>query len=183
MTGSNHYGEQLARMRLAFDRDFESVRASAVEETEPYVVVRVGGERVALRVAALSSIEVGARVMPVPLDLPVLMGLAGVRSVLVPVYRLATLIGVATSGETQQVIAVCRAPSPVGLALDGLVGQVEAPRSARQPAGPAARKHVAELLQTEDGFQPIVDVSSVILELERLASGRRAASGSNQRED
>ena len=170
--------ERLARMRGDFDENFRAVATPGDEDTEAFLIVRLGDQSVAIRLAELSGFEVAPQVIPVPIDQPALMGVSRVGGKLLPVYQLGILTGRTASTESRHWIAICGLETPVALAVDGLVGHVDTPRAARQPAGSAAERHVTELLRLEDGFQPIIDLPSVLIELEFQTSGRRSGAGS-----
>jgi chemotaxis signal transduction protein len=180
-SGGTHL-ERLDRMRGEFDDSFFDVAAPDVEAAEAFLVVRLGREHVALRLADLSGFEVAPLIVPVPLELPALMGVSSIGGKLFPVYQLGLLLGRTASSESRHWIATCRFDCPVALAVDGLVDHVEMSRAVRHPAGSAAEPHVTELLRIGDGFRPIVDVASVLRELESLTGGR-AADGSKSLEE
>lgn len=99
--------------------------ASHGEETGvPYLVFRVGGNRFALPIAAISEIIRPSGLTPVPGAPPWLAGVANVRGDIVPVVAIAGLLGLNVS-ETPRALVVIRPPEDdqgIGLLADDVLG-------------------------------------------------------------
>lgn len=80
-------------LRDDFDRGFAeevaTVRAAAVD----VLVVELGGALHAIRVSDIAAIAAGVTISYLPSAAPAVLGLAGIRGAVVPVFDLAALIG------------------------------------------------------------------------------------------
>jgi chemotaxis signal transduction protein len=89
---------RLTQLRTAFDQSFAKPTAGASARLEHVLAIRVGGRPYAVRLSEVAGVYTGWSVMPVPGPRPELLGIAGHRGELVPVYDLAALLG--TGGDT-----------------------------------------------------------------------------------
>ncbi len=143
-------------LRRAFDAGF-AASPPTPEDRVDLLLIRVGQDSLALRVAELSGVALCPRLEPVPQATPQpgLVGLAGLRGALVPVYALAALLGNAGTCSAGRWLALCGTREPLGLAFDELQGFLRLPRS---------RLH-GEVADTDDGVVPLVDVPLITKEI------------------
>lgn len=155
-------GSALA-LREAFDRSFAEPRSPAAPHVERMIAIRVGTDAYAVSLSEVVSLHADHKVVAVPSTAPELLGLAGFRGAVVPVYDLRVLLGSVTSSAPRWLMLV-RAPVLVALAFDlfdarlqvhvdditGTLGQ--------SPHGP----HVSGSIQTSSGSRPILRVSSLL---------------------
>jgi purine-binding chemotaxis protein CheW len=85
-------GERAAAMRLAFDRSFAEPLRPATEAVENLLAIRIGTQAYALRLAEVAGLFADRKVTPVPGGDAALVGIAGFRGAIVPVYGLHTLL-------------------------------------------------------------------------------------------
>jgi purine-binding chemotaxis protein CheW len=90
-----------------------------------HVHLRVGAERYAVPVADVRSIVDLEGVAPVLGMPPAVLGLRALDGALLPVFDLATLLGVAGAAPTR--VVVVDAASPLGLAVDAVLDVAELP--------------------------------------------------------
>jgi purine-binding chemotaxis protein CheW len=85
---------KIAEMRRHFDESFAVALPERVSEPEPMIAITVEGERFAVRVREIEGLALSKeKIVPVPSRVPELLGLTGVRGVVVPVFSLAKLLG------------------------------------------------------------------------------------------
>jgi chemotaxis signal transduction protein len=85
---------QAQELRRAFDASFAAQPAEqALDAAVDFLVVRMGGEAYAMRLAQIRGLVVDGRITRVPSASPELLGLAWMRDTIVPVYSLAALLG------------------------------------------------------------------------------------------
>lgn len=164
--------ELLARMRREFDASFASPQAVRTADEERLVILRAGAIEVACRIAQIMRFEADRKIVPLSGGAPGLLGLAGIRGKLVPVYGLATLLGQSLA-ESPRWLALCGAEAPVALAFDRLERFVAAPASDVCPAGDASdgSGHVTEVLRRGATTCSILDLASVLSSIRARAAG------------
>jgi len=109
-----------AELRAAFDRSFAAAAAQAAP-SEAFLAIDVAGDPYALRLAEIAGLHADKAVTALPGSPPDLLGVAGFRGVLVPVYDLRALLGYA-AGPPARWLAVARGKARVGLAFDRFDG-------------------------------------------------------------
>jgi purine-binding chemotaxis protein CheW len=86
---------QAGAQKKAFDTGFAQPLRHAQTDGSDLLAVRLAGEAWAIPLAAIAGLHSGKKITPLPGGAPGLLGLAGFRGVLVPVYDLAARIGLA----------------------------------------------------------------------------------------
>jgi purine-binding chemotaxis protein CheW len=157
-------------LRHAFDRSFATAHAVATQARDDLLAIRLGDDRYAIRVDGIGGLFADRQVTPLPGPLSELLGIAGLRGALIPVYDLRLLLGY-PGGGTPRWLVLATAGAPLGLAFDHLEGHLHLPRSAITVAArpDAAARHVREVAQTADGARPIVNLPSLLAAITRRA--------------
>ena len=168
--GDLDFARRVTDLRSSFDGSFADARGSE-EAREKFLAVRAGGTRLAFRLLELSSVAVDRGVTPAPSPLPELVGIAGVRGRLVPVYSLSVLIGGERAGAPSRWLVLV-ADGQVGLAVDEFEGYVFGRKAdVASTAGVAA--HCPETLRIGSAGYGVLDVTSLVKEISsRVASAR-----------
>lgn len=162
--------ERAAALRQAFDRSF--AQASRVEDAMPedLLGIRIGNDPYAVRLAEIGGLFTGRVVTPLPNTTTGLLGIAGFRGAIVPVYDLRALLDYPAGGTPHWMMLAARAP--VALAFDTFDGHLRLAREAIVPRTLTAnslQQYVREVLQTADRARPIVDLDSVLDSIRRRA--------------
>src|SRR5689334_19841174 len=110
-------GERALELRQQFDRSFAEPVRRTVIETDDFIAVRLGAETFAIRVAEIAGLHAGLAITPCPSPLPELLGLAGLRGALIPVYGLAALLGLSAVAEPRWIVIA--AGREAAFAFDG----------------------------------------------------------------
>lgn len=118
---------KVAEMRRLFDESFSLASAEQVAAPEPMLAISLEGERFALRVREIVGLAMSReKIVPVPSRFPELLGLTGIRGVVVPVFSLARLLGFDSEHGRVLWLAFCgERQSPIALAFEGMDGQFE----------------------------------------------------------
>jgi chemotaxis signal transduction protein len=168
-----------AALRMAFDRSFAQARDAGREDDahDDLLTLRVAGDPYALRLAEISGLHAGRTVVRVPSPAPELLGIAGLRNAMLPIYDLRLLLGYPAEGSPRWTVFTKTSPS-VGLAFDQFEGFARVPRTEIAPATEAhgARTH-AHAMVALDLMRPIIAIASV------LAAIRQVCPPDTQRED
>jgi chemotaxis signal transduction protein len=165
-------------LRRAFDASFaEPVRGTGVK-AEAFVGIRVSGNRVALRLSEISGVFAGKKVTQLPGSTPGLMGIAGFRGAIVPVYDLGALLGYPVA-TTQRWMAVSSDKTPVAFAFDFFEGHLRIARGdlALAVSGDGAGSYVREVARIDSSVCPIIHTPSLL-----EAIKKRSHAGSSTRE-
>lgn len=176
MTSVLDLGARAPALRSAFDRTFSEPPALAAAITEDLLAVSISGDAYALRVSELSGLVSNRKVVAVPTRALHLLGVAGVRGALVPVYGLAGLLGYDAARSPAPWLALCGRQDPVALAFEQLEGFLRVPRADLYPVGiELSKQHVAEGVRAGGVTRRVVDTRSVLTALQAGAGSSGTA--------
>jgi chemotaxis signal transduction protein len=155
-------GEQAAALRLAFDRSFAEPLPPGTDLSEDLLAIRVGGEPYAMRLGEIAGLFADKKVTPVPGGDASLIGIAGFRGAVVPVYGLEALLGHA-SGQRPRWLVIAAA-APVALAFEAFEAQLSVPPHAILPAqsGGEARSCIRDFVRAPHFSGPVIHLPSVL---------------------
>jgi purine-binding chemotaxis protein CheW len=177
---TNAVDPRLGELRRAFDRSFAAPPPSRAAETLSLIVIRLAGERLVLRAGDIAGIARRKRLVPLPSRTPELLGLAGIRGVLVPVFNLAALLALPPCGGEPGWFALAMREAPIALAFDEFDGQLEVERTCLYDDQTApARPYVRQLVRIGPLVRPVIEVPS-ILEAIRKSAGLTGQPRSSQ---
>ena len=117
MSNSHQLERKLHALREAFDYSFAEGIALERPEQVDFLSIRIAGDPYALRLSEIQSLHVARKLVAAPSLLPELLGLAGFRGVLTPIYDLSPLLGYAGQPVANWLV-VARSDSPVGFGLE-----------------------------------------------------------------
>ena len=169
MSGPEREGSgRAAELRRAFDRAFaEPTRTQADETTEAVLALRAGADACVVRLSEMRGLLARPTVVAVPGPLPELLGLAGLRGALIPVYSLAALQGQVASGEPPAWMLLVDAGGLVGLAFEELLGYVRLERREIATLPRAGEAGGSQAARVGDVLRPLIDVPSLVASLKR----------------
>jgi chemotaxis signal transduction protein len=158
---------RVGELRDAFDRSFAERPSTATIATEDLIAIRVGGDPYAVRTAELSGVSANRKVVTVPSRRPDLLGVAGIRGALVPVYGLASVLGYPETASSREWLALCGHPDLVALAFERLEGFLRVPQTdlhaPERPEG--SRRHVSQVVRVGGIARLVVDMRSTLAAL------------------
>lgn len=157
--------DRAAMLRQAFDRSFtEPVRHDAATLVD-FLAIRVGDQPWAIRLDEVAGLYAGRSITPVPSSAAGLVGIAGFRGTILPIYDLARLLGRAASAPLRWLVTAAGAPA--GFAFEGFDRHVRVRADAvlRQPDGQG------ESILMEDRVRPVIRMGS-ILEMTAAQGGK-----------
>lgn len=151
-----------AELRGAFDRTFAEPRRIDTISTEDFLAIRVESEPYAIRLSEIAGLFVDKKITRVPSSIAALLGIAGFRGTIVPVYDLCTLLG-SPAAEAPRWLVMASA-KPVALMFDTFEGHFRISREGIVPqeAGERSRSYVREFARAKDRIRPIVHLESVL---------------------
>jgi purine-binding chemotaxis protein CheW len=186
-----------AELRLAFDRGFaEPVRLDlAVKES--LLAIRSGPQAWAVRLSQIAGLYAGKKITRLPTRRAALLGIAGFRGAIMPVYDLGMLLGQANGavggevgGEARRWLLIA-AEAPVALAFDAFDGHLLVSPDAILPddSGEGRGAHVHGFVRAQDVVRPIVHLPGILAAIrtleasKTLEAGKTSAPGTASREE
>lgn len=138
------------------------------------LIVRVAGERVAMRADAVLSVVELDELAPVPRAAPHIAGLAALRSRVLTVVDTYRSIGLSSPGTPgREAVIVEQDGHHYALAVDGVDDVVEAPcdaDSARMPFEGGWARVSAGTVEADGGVLLLLDITAVIAGPQSLAA-------------
>jgi len=162
-----------ALLREAFDRAFAEAWSPEAGAFEDLLDVSVGSARYAIRLAEIAALAADVPITPLPTSVPALIGIAGFRDEIVPVYDLGALLGHAAEAGRRW-LAVAAGDTPVALAFAALERHLRVPAAAVAARDPSdAAPYIGAVAHLEPGPRLIVSIPSILM---AIADRTRAAS-------
>jgi purine-binding chemotaxis protein CheW len=154
--------DRATTMRQAFDQSFAEARSPDLKAGEDLLAIRVGPEPYALRLSEIGGLFADRKIVQIPGGTPALLGIAGFRGAIVPVYDLDQLLG-HRPVRAWRWLAMA-AGTRVAFAIDTLDGLLHVAPGAivRQQADRQPRQHVREFACTAELVRPIVYLRSIL---------------------
>src|SRR6185295_4421011 len=117
MSESSFGLEKLEELKRSFDRSFAEAPRQQVAQVEDLLCVRIAGDRYAVRLSETSGIYVDRKIVGLPSPLPDLLGMAGFRGSVIPVFDLGALLGYDMTGDAGRWLLLVGTNEIVGLAF------------------------------------------------------------------
>ena len=163
---TNELATTAAKLRATFDAAFAVQQAAGAGSEVDVLAIRVAGHGYALRLSEVLAVHAERQLTPLPSPVPALLGLVGVRGLVVPIYDLRLLLGYG-AGPAPRWLSLARAASPIGFAFEafeahwrlplsaiitGVADEAEGNRFARgsvkSDAGPRPLLHLPSLIES-----------------------------------
>ena len=159
MNSAPYKSQRAQEMRQEFDRSFTLPHISTRTLAEQLLAISIGALPFAIRLSEISGLHADKNITRVPGTDKAMIGIAGFRGAIAPIYDLASLMGEERNKAPRWLIVAARAP--IGFAFDGFDGQLRVPPDAikHQTSGHA---FVRELVQTENMLRPIIGLQPLV---------------------
>lgn len=150
-------------LRRSFDQTFTAAVQVVSPDFEDLLGLRLGGDSYAVRLAEIAALLPERKIVALPSPLPELLGVAGLRGGIVPVYSLRALLGHGAGTERASWIILAGSDPVIGLAFDQFEGHLRIARS-QITAGRdgAPRAHVGEVARVAEALRGIISVRSIV---------------------
>ena len=150
-----------AALRREFDRSFIEAPPVDVVLKEDLLAIRLAGQDFAIRLAEIAGLFADKKVVPVPSTNAALLGIAGFRGAIVPVYDLQSLLGLAASRTWRWLVIAAQAP--VAFSFEKFEGRLRVLPDAITPQKSDAKPgFTRDFVRTENVLRPIIQLSSVV---------------------
>jgi purine-binding chemotaxis protein CheW len=166
-----------ADLRHAFDQSFAGSPARAREEVDDLLTIRVAGDRYAIHLRDIAGMIAGPRVIPVPSATLDLLGLAGIRGGVVPVFGLASILGYGPAAGSPRWMVLCGAEEPIALAFSDFEGYLQLPQSSLQADENlrATRPYIDQIASTTAGVCAVISIPLIVAAIRNRSGPRRLA--------
>lgn len=154
-------------LRTAFDRSFALPPHQETLEVDDLLAVRVSGDLYAIRLRDISGVVARRTIVAVPAAAPGLLGVAGIRGDIVPVFSLSSFLGYGDDHEAPTWTVLCGGEHPIALGFAELEGYLRLPRSAvhADEASQGKRNYVKDVVATETAARPVIAVPNIITDI------------------
>jgi len=159
-----------AELRSVFDQARAAPLSSgAQEKTEDLLAIRISRDAYAIRVSEISGLATGRKIVAFPSPIPELLGVAGIRGALVPVYSLAMLLGYKAETERIRWLALCGTEDPIALVFSDFEGYVRVSLTQLYAAEQkdVARTHVQHVVRATDMVRAVVSIPLIRKTIQR----------------
>jgi chemotaxis signal transduction protein len=179
MSGLSPIAKTVADLRNTFDRSYSLPPSSpGTEQIENLLAIRLAGSPYAIRVTEVTGLANNRKTVALPSPIPELLGVAGIRGGLVPVYSLAALLGYARDMSPARWLALCGNEDQVGLGFSDLEGYLRVPVAQMYAAGHenVTRGHVKDVVRTDGLIRAVVSIPSLVEMIQRRCGESRVSS-------
>lgn len=162
--------DRVTELREAFDRSFAQAPITEPAAVENLLAIRVGADPYVLRMTEVAGLSADKKVTHLPSPVSELLGIAGFRGTVLPVYDLATLLGYPRPVEPRWLVVI--AATPLALAFEVFDGYVTTREEAIAPEPQAATRgrHVQQVVRIGNLVRPVVSLASVLEWIRHRAS-------------
>lgn len=164
-----------AGLRRAFDLSFASQPPQASPEACDLLLIRVAGDPYAIRLGEIAGLVAGRRVVPVPAVTLDLLGLAGIRGGVVPVFGLLSILGYGQAPGSPRWMVLCGAEDPIALAFSDFEGHLRVPKSSlhADESPRTTRQYVDQVVRTDAGVRAVIGIPLVVATIRNRVGQRQ----------
>jgi purine-binding chemotaxis protein CheW len=163
------WSARAAELRLSFDQSFAAPRRLDPPGETDLLGIRLAGQPYAIRLSEIAGLFADKAVTPMPSRAPDLLGVAGFRGAILPVYDLGAVLG-HRAAPAPRWLAIAAA-APLAIAFEGFDGQLRIACEAILAQPDAGRAFVRELAQGPGIVRPLVHLPSVLDAIKAAAQG------------
>lgn len=156
---------KVAAMRRLFDESFASPEQLGSKPIEHMLAIKLGLDSFAVCISDISGLTVAkGMILSVPSIVPELIGITGIRGVLVPVFSLAALLGIGPGTLPCRWLLLCgERQTMIALAVDLVESYLKVPvdRIHAQGMGSSTR-HIKETIEYGDIPRGVIDLAQLV---------------------
>jgi len=150
-------------LQRAFDEGFARAPEQTAENHINLLAVSIAGAPYALELKGIAGLYANKKITRIPSHAPGLLGVAGFRGAILPVYDLAALIGFPATEKPRWFAIV--AGTDLAIAFETFDGHLSVPADTVVPSDSQEgnRRHFSHVLRSTDGLRAVINLSSVLL--------------------
>jgi chemotaxis signal transduction protein len=161
MSITSQMASRAVELRRDFDRGFAAVPGTEETARQELLAIRLADKRFALRLSDIAGLFTDKKITRVPGAKAALLGIAGFRGSIAPVYDLQRLLDNSAADAPRWLVIA--AAAPVAFAFSGFDGQLRvSPAAIAAQDARTAQSFTKTFVQTEGLLRPIIELSSVI---------------------
>jgi chemotaxis signal transduction protein len=147
-------------LRDEFDRSFANPPSVGTAAVDDLLLIALGGDQHVMRLADISGLFVDKAITPLPSPVAELLGIAGFRGTVLPVFDLSRLLGGPKATAPRWLVVA--AAGPIAFAFDGFGGYLRV-RSDAIVAGDGLESagRAGEILQDEI-VRPMIYLATIV---------------------
>jgi purine-binding chemotaxis protein CheW len=152
---------KVVELRSVFDQARAAPSSSVTDvQTENLLAIRVSRDAYAIKLTELSGLATDRKIVAFPSPISELLGVAGIRGALVPVYSLGALLGYGIEAGQVRWLALCGTEEPFALAFSDFEGFVRIPRAQLYSAEQkdVKRTHVTHVARATGMVRAVVSI-------------------------
>jgi chemotaxis signal transduction protein len=160
--GLSRLATRVVALRAGFDRSFAEPAQLEMTSVEDLLAIRAGADVVAIRLSEIAGLYVGKKVTRMPGGDPALLGIAGFRGTIQPVYCIATLIGRPVVAFPRWLVTAAMAP--ITLAFEGFEHHMRVSAEMLRPRDVHAKDqpYVRDFVSVQQFVRPILHLPSIL---------------------
>jgi len=161
MEAAAHISKRAAELRRDFDRGFADPPVVGSETRQDLLAIRLGARRLAIRLSEIAGLYADKKITPVPGAATGMLGIAGFRGSILPVYDLQSLLELSSSEAPRWLVVA--AAAPVAFSFEAFEEQIRVSAdSIKSEQTQAKSGFTKEFIHTEGVLRPIIQLSSVL---------------------
>jgi chemotaxis signal transduction protein len=161
LRSASDLADRAAELRNEFDHGFAVAPSAESTAVEDLLAIRLAGQGFTLRLSEIAGLFADKKITRVPGGSVSLLGMAGFRGAIAPVYDLQRLLGLAAA-KTPRWLVIASA-APVAFAFEGFEGQLRVDHSLITPRASVDQPGLSKsLIQIDGVLRPIVELSGAL---------------------
>jgi chemotaxis signal transduction protein len=153
--------QRAAELRREFDRSFAEPPSAEKSVTHDLLAIRLDEQHFALHLSDIAGVFADKKITPVPGASGSLLGIAGFRGVIAPVYDLQRLLGGPAVRNPRWLVMAASASA--GFAFAAFDGQLRVPTSSVRPQQNSDTQGLTGGVVQHDGvLRPIIELSRAL---------------------
>lgn len=155
--------DRATALRQEFDRSFAEAPAAQIQGAQMLLQITCGGTAYALQLSEMSGLIADVPITPFTTPITELVGIAGIRGSLLPVYDLGALLGHRSDAPLRWT-ARTGGDAPLGLAFERLERHLKIRVDAIAPRndGHPSRAHCPAIVHLPDAALPLISIASIL---------------------
>jgi chemotaxis signal transduction protein len=161
MEAASQVSRRAAQLRRDFDSSFAKPPLAGGETGQDLLAIRLGTRRFAIQLSEIAGLYADKKITPVPGAAAGMLGIAGFRGLILPVYDLQVLLDRSSSSASRWLVVA--AGAPVAFSFEAFEQQLRvSPRAIKRERARAKSGFTREFIQTDGVLRPIIELSSVL---------------------